>query len=106
MMLLARSRSVARSGTRPTNQKSADTVAYVDTANTSHTSGLRNCGQTPIVFGYGSNQYASHGRPVWKSGKIPAQATANNVIASANRLIDVRQVCLSSSRIAEISVPA
>ena len=37
---------------------------------------------------------------------MPAQATANSVIASANRLIDVRHVCLSSSRIAEISVPA
>ena len=37
---------------------------------------------------------------------MPAQATANSVIASANRLIEVRQVCLRSSRIAEISVPA
>src|SRR6266851_2544643 len=101
-----RSRSVARSGMRPTNQKSADTVAYVDTANTSQMSGLRNCGQMLIVLGYGNSQYASHGRPVWNSGKIPAHATANNVIASANRLIDVRHVCLSSSRIAEISVPA
>ena len=49
---------------------------------------------------------ASHGRPVWRSGKMPAHATANSVIASANRLIEVRHVCLSSSRIAEISVPA
>ena len=32
--------------------------------------------------------------------------TAKIVIASAKRLIDVRQSCLSSSRIAEISVPA
>ena len=37
---------------------------------------------------------------------MPAQATANSVIASAKRLIEVRHVCLSSSRIAEISVPA
>ena len=59
-----------------------------------------------MVFGYGISQYASHGRPVWKSGKMPAHATAKSVIASANRLIDVRHVCLSSSRIAEISVPA
>ena len=36
----------------------------------------------------------------------PAQATANSVIASANRLIDVRHSCFNSSRIAEISVPA
>src|SRR6266704_3712991 len=93
-----RSRNVARSGIRPTNQKSADTVAYVETANTSQMSGLRNCGQTPIVLGYGSSQYASHGRPVWKSGKIPAHDTANKVIASAKRLMDVRQLCFSSSR--------
>src|SRR6185503_12510743 len=37
---------------------------------------------------------------------MPACATANNVIASAKRLIDVRQRCRSSRRIAEISVPA
>src|ERR1044071_5798363 len=37
---------------------------------------------------------------------MPAHDTANSVIASANRLIDVRHVCFSSSRIAEISVPA
>src|SRR5262249_48692153 len=88
------------------NQNRNDTVAYVEIANTSHISGLRNCGHTPIVFGYGNSQYASHGRPVWKSGKMPAHATANSVIASANRLIDVRQVCFRSSRIAEFSVPA
>ena len=52
----ARSRSVATSGTSPTNQKSADTVAYVDTANTSQMSGLRNCGQTLIEFGIGNSQ--------------------------------------------------
>jgi hypothetical protein len=37
---------------------------------------------------------------------MPAQATANSVIASANRLIDVRQVCFKRRRIAEINVPA
>ena len=37
---------------------------------------------------------------------MPAQATAKSVIASAKRLIDVRHVWRSSSRIAEISVPA
>jgi hypothetical protein len=37
---------------------------------------------------------------------MPAQATAKSVIASAKRLIDVRQVCFNSSRMAEISVPA
>src|SRR5580704_13014016 len=37
---------------------------------------------------------------------MPAHMTANSVIASANRLIAFRQDWLSSSRIAEISVPA
>ena len=59
-----------------------------------------------IVFGYGNSQYASHGRPVWNSGKMPAHDTAKSVIASAKRLIEVRHVCFSSRRIAEISVPA
>src|SRR5271156_2843374 len=47
----ARSRNVARSGIKPTNQNSSDTVPYVDTANTSQISGLRNCGQIPMVLG-------------------------------------------------------
>src|SRR5580698_8846775 len=87
-------------------QKTTEIVAYVDTAKTSHASGLRNCGQTFIVFGYGSSQYPSHGRPTCSSGNIPAQHTAKIVIASAKRLIELRQPCLNSSRIAEISVPA
>ena len=37
---------------------------------------------------------------------MPAQATANSVIASEKRLIDVRQSCLRSSKMAEMSVPA
>src|SRR5665213_187115 len=37
---------------------------------------------------------------------MPAQHTAKIVIASAKRLIELRQLCLNSSRIAEISVPA
>src|ERR1044072_9261018 len=37
---------------------------------------------------------------------MPAQATANSVMASAKRLIELRHDWLSSSRIAEISVPA
>src|SRR5271167_4669606 len=40
------------------------------------------------------------------SGNMPAQTTAKMVIASAKRLIELRQVCLKSSRMAEISVPA
>ena len=41
-----------------------------------------------------------------RSGNSPAQATAKSVIASAKRLMLVRHFCRSSSRIAEISVPA
>src|SRR4051812_36689285 len=90
----------------PTNQKSAETVAYVETAKTSQMSGLRQFGQRPMLFGYGSIQYASHGRPVCIRGNMPAQATAKSVMASAKRLIDVRHSCRSRSRIAEMSVPA
>ena len=49
---------------------------------------------------------ASHGRPMWISGNRPAHMTAKIVIASADRLIDVRHFCRNSSRMAEISVPA
>ena len=37
---------------------------------------------------------------------MPAQTTAKIVMASAKRLIELRQPCLNSSRIAEIRVPA
>src|SRR6185437_15499244 len=97
---------LARSGISPTNQKTSEIVPYVETANTSHTSGLRKFGQYDIVFGYGNNQYASHGRPRWNTGNMPAQATAKSVIASAKRLIELRHDCRSNSRMAEISVPA
>src|SRR5580693_9340276 len=60
----------------------------------------------PRVLGYGSIQKASQGRPIWMTGNKPAHITANNVIASAARLTDVRQRCRSRNRIAEISVPA
>ena len=69
-------------------------------------SGLRNCGQMPIVLGYGNSQYANHGRPMCSTGKSAAHATANSVIASAKRLIDVRHCWRSRRRIAEMSVPA
>ena len=39
-------------------------------------------------------------------GYMPAQTTANNVIASAKRLMELRQLCLKRRRIAEIRVPA
>ncbi len=90
------------------NQNSADTVRYVDTANTSQISGLRKfCHRFMSVLGTGNSQYAArHGRPVWNSGKMPAHITANSVMASAERLMDVRHFCRNKNRIAEISVPA
>src|SRR5579864_2587655 len=104
---VALSRYVARSGTRPVYQKMSETDPYVPTAKTSQMSGLRKFGQSVITLGYGNSQYAaSHGRPVWRIGNMAAQATAKSVIASADRLIDVRQSCLKRSRMAEISVPA
>src|SRR5579864_4116364 len=50
-MFLARSRKVPRSGIKPVNQNSSETVAYVETANTSHTSGLRKFGSTVMLLG-------------------------------------------------------
>src|SRR5580700_4260724 len=93
--IVARSRSVPRSGIMPMYQNTTEIAAYVETAKTSHASGLRNCGQTFIVFGYGNSQYPSHGRPTCSSGNIPAQHTAKIVIASAKRLIELRQPCLN-----------
>jgi hypothetical protein len=60
----------------------------------------------PRLFGYGSIQNASQGRPMWMTGNRPAHITANSVIASAARFTEVRQCCLSRNRMAEISVPA
>src|ERR1700723_1078267 len=105
-LFAALSRRVAKSGTSPTYQKSKDTVAYVETAKTSHTSGLRNCGHSHIALGYGVNQKNSHGRPICSRGNMPAQATANSVMASAKRLIEVRHCWCNNNKMAEISVPA
>src|SRR5215212_11843466 len=49
----SRSRSTAMSGINPMYRKVDDTVRYVRIANTSHTSGLLNCGQINRQFGYG-----------------------------------------------------
>src|SRR5438477_9313138 len=100
--LPALSRIVAKSGINPVNQNKKETVAYVDTANTSQISGLRGCGHSHIVLGYGNSQYASQGRPRCRTGNMAAHATANSVMASENRLMEVRQSCFSSNRIAEI----
>ena len=40
----------------PRYQKISEMVKYVATAKKSQISGLRNCGQTPIVDGYGISQ--------------------------------------------------
>ena len=66
-------------------RKVLDTVRYVRIANTSHTSGLLNCGQRRRQFGYGMSQKNFHGRPRCRIGKSPAVMTANTVIASAHR---------------------
>src|SRR6478672_12935332 len=42
---VSRSRKTAMSGIRPTNRNVEEMVRYVRIANTSHTSGLLNCGQ-------------------------------------------------------------
>ncbi len=67
------------------NRNVADTVRYVRIANTSHTSGLLNCGQMSRQFGYGISQKNFHGRPRCRIGKSPAVMTAKTVITSAQR---------------------
>src|SRR6185436_12110402 len=102
----ARSRSVAKSGSMPKYQNTSEMIRYVLIANTSQTSGDRKFTHSgPREFGYGIIQNASHGRPMWMSGKRAAHRTAKMVIASADRLIDMRQCWRKSSRMAEMSVP-
>ena len=76
------------------------------TANTSQRSGLLKLGHIPIWFGSGNIQYATQTRPTWMPGNVKAHITAKMVIASAARLIEVRQVWRKRKRIAEMSVPA
>src|SRR5580704_15279410 len=106
MVVFAGSRITARSGISPMYQNNTDTVKYVETANTSHINGERNCGQMPCPLGIGKSHQPNQIRPMWMSGKMPAHMTAKIVMASAARLIDVRHFCRSKNRIAEISVPA
>ena len=40
------------------------------------------------------------------TGNMAAQTTANSVIASAKRLMELRHFCLNNKRMAEIKVPA
>src|SRR4029077_706526 len=76
------------------------------TANKSHIRAQRKCCEIPQLFGIGAIYHAIQNRPTWMPGKIAAQITAKSVIASAERLIDVRHFCRSKNRIAEIRVPA
>src|SRR5688572_26552435 len=76
------------------------------TAKTSQRRGLLKLGHIPIWFGRGNIQYATQTRPTWMPGKVSAHMTAKMVIASAERLIEVRHVWRKRKRMAEISVPA
>ena len=90
------------------NQNTAEMVKYVEIAKKSQMSGLRKLVHSgPRKLGDGTNQSApNHGRPMWISGKSAAHITANSVIASAERLIEVRHFWRNRNKIAEISVPA
>ena len=82
--MVARSRNVAKSGTKPVNQNRTDTVKYVETANTSHMSALRKFCQMPQLFGIGAIYHAIQNRPTWMPGKIAAHVRAG---ASSNTQI-------------------
>ena len=59
-----------------------------------------------LAFGIGKSHQANQIRPTWKAGKIPAQITAKMVMASAERLMEVRHFWRVKNRMAEIKVPA
>src|SRR6187397_2318285 len=104
---LARSLTVARSGSKPVYQKRSETVKYVEIANTSHRSGeLKFTHNGPREFGYGNTKNAIHTRPMCQIGNWPAHITAKIVIASAALFTPVLQPWRNNRRIAEISVPA
>src|SRR5205823_12978645 len=77
-----------------------------ETANTSQFSELRKFLQIAHLLGIGAREDAIQNRPTCIPRKIAAEMTANSVIASADRLIDVRHFCRSRNRMAEIRVPA
>src|SRR5689334_19562291 len=90
----------------PVYQKQSEMVRYVVTAKTSQIRGERKLTHRKRQFGSGTSQYANHVRPRWMSGNNPAVMTAKIVMASAERLIAVRQRCRKRWRMAEMSVPA
>src|SRR5207253_2061764 len=60
----------------------------------------------PKAFQTGARYHAIQTRPTWTPGKIAAHMTAKSVIGSAERLIDVRHLCRSKYKMAEMKVPA
>src|SRR5690606_8757966 len=104
---VARSRTDAISGNKPQYQNTKETVKYVEIAKASHTSGeLKFTHSEPNWFGNGKIQYANQGRPMCATTYVAAQITAKIVIASAERLIELRQFWRKSNNTAEINVPA
>src|SRR5438094_10438548 len=95
IFVVDRSRKVAKSGTKPVYQNRTETVKYVETANTSHISGLRKLGQMAQLFGTGARYHAIQKRPTCMPGKIAAQITANRVNAEPERLIRIPRFCPS-----------
>src|SRR5215831_16677968 len=101
-MRTARSRMIAKSGTKPIYQNTSDTEKYVEIANTSQSNGeLKFTHNDPNALGRGRDQTGPiHKRPMCANGKLAAQITANIVIASAARLIDILQRWRNNKRIA------
>jgi len=65
----SRDRERGHVGTEADEPEQCRDGGVVETAKTSHMSGLRNCGHTRMVLGYGKSQYASQGPPTWMAGK-------------------------------------
>ena len=60
--------------------------------------GCGTAARCPSCSGTGTASRRATAGPVWNSGNMPAHATANSVIASAKRLIDVRHVLLQQQQ--------
>src|SRR5207247_8067500 len=68
--------------------------------------GERNWGQMLFALGSGNSHQEYQTRPMWIPGNTAAHMTAKMVMASAARLIEVRQRWRRRNRMAEMSVPA
>ena len=90
----------------PMYQNTTEMVAYVETANTSHASGRAELRPHIHRVRIREQPVSQPWTPHVDQREHARAHTAKIVIASANRLIELRHVCLNSSRIAEISVPA